>query len=61
MIEGEEECGSANLPAMLEARKQELAADIVVISDTTMWDRQTVAITYGLRGLLYYDVQIAPR
>ena len=58
MIEGEEECGSANLPAMLEARKQELAADIVVISDTTMWDRQTVAITYGLRGLLYYDVQL---
>ena len=58
MIEGEEECGSANLPAVLEARKQDLAADIAVISDTTMWDRQTAAITYGLRGMLYYDVQL---
>jgi len=59
VIEGEEECGSAHLPAFLKEHREELSkADVVLISDTTMWDRKTVAITYGLRGLLYFDVQL---
>ncbi|NJL31737.1 MAG: M20/M25/M40 family metallo-hydrolase [Phycisphaerales bacterium] len=59
LIEGEEEIGSVNLPSLLERHKNELKADIVVVSDTHMWDKNTPAITYGLRGLLYYDVQIS--
>lgn len=58
LIEGEEECGSANLHPFLKANKDKLAADVVVISDTCMWDAKTPAITYALRGLLYFDIQL---
>ncbi len=57
MLEGEEECGSENLAAFIEGHKDALSADVVVISDTTMWGK-TVAITYGLRGMAYFDVQL---
>lgn len=58
LIEGEEECGSVNLQPFIETHRDQLDADIAVISDTAMWDRHTMAITYGLRGLLYFDVQL---
>ena len=58
LIEGEEEVGSQNLSAFLENHRDELKSDVVVISDTQMWDDATVAITYGLRGLIYLDVQL---
>jgi len=57
LIEGEEECGSANLEPFLEARRDELAADVVLISDTAMWGERP-AITYALRGLLYFDIAL---
>lgn len=56
LLEGEEEVGSRNLRAFLERTKDELAADVCVVSDTTMWDIDTPAITYTLRGLLYTEV-----
>ncbi len=40
-IEGEEEIGSLHLDDFLEAHAQEFAADVVVISDTTMVRCQT--------------------
>lgn len=58
LIEGEEEIGSTNLPAFIEQHRTLLAADIALISDTAMWDKTTQSITYGLRGLLYFDVQL---
>ncbi|QNN24840.1 dipeptidase [Planctomycetales bacterium ZRK34] len=58
LIEGEEECGSNHLPPFIEANKDLLAADIAVVSDTAMWDAGQPAITYGLRGLLYFDIQL---
>lgn len=58
LIEGEEECGSVQLRPFMESHRDQLNADIAIISDTAMWDPQTVAITYGLRGLLYFDVQL---
>ncbi len=58
LIEGEEECGSGNLRPFIESHRKQLTADVAAISDTLMWDPQTVAITYGLRGLLYFDVQL---
>lgn len=58
LLEGEEECGSVNLPAALERYRDRFAADVVLISDTSMWDQHTCAITYALRGLLYFDIQL---
>jgi acetylornithine deacetylase/succinyl-diaminopimelate desuccinylase-like protein len=56
LIEGEEEIGSDNLPAFLAAHKDQLKADIAVISDTGQFARGLPAITYGLRGLCYAEV-----
>lgn len=56
LIEGEEEVGSKNLRPFLEQHREELGADVCVVSDTTMWDVDTPAITYMLRGLLYTEV-----
>jgi acetylornithine deacetylase/succinyl-diaminopimelate desuccinylase-like protein len=58
LIEGEEEIGSKNFVAFLEANKQELAADFALVCDTGMWDPNTPAITTSLRGLVYEEVRI---
>jgi acetylornithine deacetylase/succinyl-diaminopimelate desuccinylase-like protein len=39
VIEGEEEVGSGNLDEFVRANKPQLAADVVVISDSPMFDR----------------------
>ena len=56
LLEGEEEVGSRNLRPLLERHRDELAADACVVSDTTMWDVDTPAITYMLRGMLYTEI-----
>jgi acetylornithine deacetylase/succinyl-diaminopimelate desuccinylase-like protein len=58
LIEGEEECGSKNLPPFVEAAKAELAAEVALVCDTGMWDPKTPAITTALRGLVYDEVKI---
>ena len=56
LLEGEEEVGSRNLRPVLERYRDELAADVCVVSDTAMWDIDTPALTYTLRGLLYTEL-----
>jgi len=58
LIEGEEEVGSVHLDAFIQSHKQELAADVVVISDSPMFDRGIPSICYGLRGLVYFQLDI---
>ncbi len=58
LIEGEEECGSPNLGPLLESHREQLKADVALVSDTAMWDRKTLAITYALRGLVYFDIEL---
>ncbi len=58
IIEGEEEVGSANLEPFLIANKNELAADLALISDTGMWDIDTPAISTTLRGMTYTQVTL---
>jgi acetylornithine deacetylase/succinyl-diaminopimelate desuccinylase-like protein len=57
-IEGEEEIGSPHLPQFLAENKEKLACDVVVISDSDMWDRGVPAITYSLRGLCALEVSL---
>lgn len=58
MIEGEEEVGSANLGAFLEANREMLRADIVLVSDTSMISLEHPSIETGLRGLAYMEVEV---
>lgn len=58
LIEGAEENGSQGLPEWVEANRDRLGADVVLVCDTGMWDRETPQITTSLRGLAYYEVKI---
>jgi acetylornithine deacetylase/succinyl-diaminopimelate desuccinylase-like protein len=58
MIEGEEEVGSAHLDEFVRTHKSELAADVVVISDSPMFARGVPSICYGLRGLVYFQIDL---
>lgn len=51
LLEGEEEIGSPNLSAFLEANKKLLAADVCAVSDTGMIAPGVPTMTYGLRGI----------
>ncbi|MCL4280774.1 MAG: dipeptidase [Flavobacteriales bacterium] len=58
MIEGEEEVGSTNLGPFVKANKERLAADVVLISDTSMIANDVPSINTGLRGLSYLEVEV---
>ena len=58
ILEGEEEVGSANLDDFIRAHKSELGANVVVISDSPMFDRGIPSICYGLRGLVYFQIDL---
>jgi acetylornithine deacetylase/succinyl-diaminopimelate desuccinylase-like protein len=58
MLEGEEEVGSAHLDDFIRDHKDELKADVVVISDSAMFARGVPSICYGLRGLVYFQIDL---
>lgn len=58
MVEGEEESGSVNLPAFVRENAAALKADVALVCDTGMWDRETPAITASLRGMVYQEVTV---
>jgi acetylornithine deacetylase/succinyl-diaminopimelate desuccinylase-like protein len=58
LLEGEEEVGSTNLDDFVRAHRDELKADVVVISDSPMFDRGIPSICYGLRGLVYFQIDL---
>ena len=58
IIEGEEEVGSESLEPFLEKNKEMLAADVAVISDTSMVKKGWPSITYGLRGIAYFQIDL---
>ena len=58
MIEGEEEVGSENLGLFVEANKEMLEADVVLVSDTGIIANDTPSICVGLRGLSYVEVEV---
>jgi acetylornithine deacetylase/succinyl-diaminopimelate desuccinylase-like protein len=58
VIEGEEEVGSDHLDKFIIERTEQLAGDVLVISDTGMFDRGVPSICYGLRGITYCQIDI---
>jgi len=58
ILEGEEEIGSPNLNQFILEHKDELACDVVVISDSPMFDKGVPSICYGLRGLSYFQIDL---
>jgi acetylornithine deacetylase/succinyl-diaminopimelate desuccinylase-like protein len=58
-VEGEEESGSPSLERFLESHRDELRADVCVVSDTNMWNIDTPALATLLRGLLYTEITLS--
>jgi acetylornithine deacetylase/succinyl-diaminopimelate desuccinylase-like protein len=58
IFEGEEEIGSPNLDQFIREHKDELACDVVVVSDSPMFDKGVPSICYGLRGLSYFQIDL---
>jgi len=58
VFEGEEESSSAHLDAWLEANRERVRADVAVISDTAMFEGEIPAITIGLRGMMYAQIDV---
>lgn len=58
LLEGEEESGGDALARYVSQAKDELKSDAVVVSDSTMYDAKTPAITYGLRGIIALELII---
>ena len=58
VIEGEEEAGSGSLEGFLREWKDRLAADVIVVSDTSMLGPDQPSLCYALRGLLYTQIEV---
>jgi acetylornithine deacetylase/succinyl-diaminopimelate desuccinylase-like protein len=58
IFEGEEEIGSPNLTNFIPEHKELLACDFAVNTDTGMIGFDLPTITYGLRGLAYYELRV---
>ena len=56
ILEGEEEIGSPNLETVLSLNKDLLKADVVLNPDAGMLSPDLPTITYGLRGLAYFEL-----
>ncbi|GAB2480618.1 dipeptidase [Promicromonospora xylanilytica] len=57
-LEGEEESGSPSFRAFLEAHRDLLAADVIVVADSGNWKIGVPALTTSLRGLVDGEVEL---
>lgn len=58
LIEGEEEVGSQAITSYLKSNREKLKCDQVVVSDSSQLAPGAPAITYGLRGLAYFEIRV---
>lgn len=58
LLEGEEENGSASLPAFLERNRERFSADWCLNVDGTMLGPDQPTINYGLRGLVCFELRL---
>lgn len=58
LVEGEEESGSPNFAELVLQHRDRLACDVVVVSDTSMWSRETPTTVTGMRGLMNLEIDV---
>ncbi|MFJ4710763.1 dipeptidase [Streptomyces sp. NPDC088785] len=58
LVEGEEESGSPHFRELIEARRERLTADAVIVSDTGMWSEDTPTVCTGMRGLADCEIEL---
>lgn len=58
ILEGEEEIGSPNLERFIVENKKRLASDFALNPDSGMIGQDFPTITYGLRGLAYFEIRL---
>ncbi len=58
VIEGEEEVGGVNLESYMADQAARLSCDYAVISDSSQFAPGAPAITYGLKGLAYFEILV---
>ncbi|HUF30800.1 MAG TPA: dipeptidase, partial [Gemmatimonadaceae bacterium] len=58
LAEGEEEVGSEHLAEFVEAHADRLRADVVVISDSSMFAPGLPSLLFSLRGLAYLQIDV---
>ena len=57
-IEGEEEVGSPSFEAFLNAYRERLAADVIIVADSMNWKVGVPALTTTLRGVVQVDARL---
>ena len=58
LIEGEEEAGGESIEQYVKTYPERLKSDAALIVDTHMPSQQTPALIYGLRGIVYTEVEV---
>ena len=58
LVEGEEEIGSPHFAALLRRERERLSCDVVVVSDTGIFDKDTPSMCVGMRGLVFAQVDV---
>lgn len=59
LVEGEEECGGQGIEKFVRADGgKRLAADAVVVSDTSLYAPGQPSLLYGLKGLVYLEMKV---
>ena len=58
LLEGEEECGSASLPAVMDTYKTLLAADVLISADGGRWRPGLSSVNTNSRGIIACELHI---
>ncbi len=57
-VEGEEESGSRSFAQFLADNREQMAADVIVVADSTNWDAGTPGLTVSLRGNVRFSLTV---